>query len=420
MTADSGGLTRWCRECGRVLASIIVGLVAVVPLAMLPMSEVGAASASATGGPATASGTAAVHWGSFFGNGTARNDMLVSPTPIALPGKVVQVATSNSTQYALLANGSVYAWGLGGDGELGNGGTADSYTVPVKVAFPAGVKIASLPIDAMPYNTGLAIDSTGQPWGWGDDSAGQLCLGNTSKHTTPVKIPLSHVTAMAGAGDHALYFANGTLDACGGNQDGDLGDGSSVPSSKAVPVEALAGRHIRVLVASYHDSGALLADGHYFDWGYDAQGQLGDGKIGVSSSVPVLVHLPLTVTQVVQGGSYSTNGQTLVMLSDGSLRSWGDNQSGQLGNGDTITQASPIAFDPPTGVAYELLASGASTSYAVSTNGDVYSWGGNANGQIGNGGTHAQLIPVLVESGASNISATALDVATGPSTSTSG
>jgi alpha-tubulin suppressor-like RCC1 family protein len=267
----------------------------------------------------------------------------------------------------------------------------------------------------MPYNTGLAIDTSGQAWGWGDDSAGQLCQGKTSEFLTPVKVPLPDVTATAtaGAGDHALYNSNGTLFACGGNQDGDLGNGTTSSSSMPVEVSALAGRHIKVLVASYHDSGALLANGHYFDWGYDGQGQLGDGTIGVSSSVPVLVHLPLSVTQVVQGGSYSDNGQTLVMLSDGSLRSWGDDQSGQLGDGHTTTQPSPIAFAPPPGVTYKLLASGASTSYAISTAGDVYSWGGSSSGQIGNGGTHVELTPVVVESGASSISSTALDVATG-------
>jgi alpha-tubulin suppressor-like RCC1 family protein len=64
-------------------------------------------------------------------------------------------------------------------------------------------------------------------------------------------------------------------------------------------------------------------------------------------------------------------------------------------------------------VTYKLLASGASTSYAISTAGDVYSWGGSSSGQIGNGGTHVELTPVVVESGASSISSTALDVATG-------
>jgi hypothetical protein len=84
----------------------------------------------------------------------------------------------------------------------------------------------------------------------------------------------------------------------------------------------MAGRHVRVLVASYRNSGALLDDGAYMDWGYDGEGQLGDGSFGVASSVPVTVPLPLPVTRVALGGSDPTNGQTLVRLSDGPVRSW--------------------------------------------------------------------------------------------------
>ncbi len=386
--------------------ALLTGLAVVAPVSV-------AGAGTASGGAQVSGGTTVAHWGSFFGNGMANNDEVSSPTSIDLPGPVVQVATSNSTQYALLSDGSVYAWGLGGDGELGDGATADSFTTPVQVQFPVGVKIASLPTDAMPYNTGLAVDASGHVWGWGDDSAGQLCKGTSAKFLTPVEVPLADVTAVAGAGDHALYDSGGTLFACGGNQNGDLGIGSTTPSTTPVEVKALAGRHIKVLVASYHDSGALLADGNYFDWGYDGQGQLGDRNMGVSSSVPVRVDLPFAVTQVVQGGSYSTNGSTLVMLSDGSLRSWGDDQSGQLGDGLTTNQDRPITFAPPTGVTYAFLASGADTSYAISTTGDLYSWGSNSNGQIGNGTTHSELTPVVVESGASSISSTALDVATG-------
>ncbi len=86
------------------------------------------------------------------------------------------------------------------------------------------------------------------------------------------------------------------------------------------------------------------------------------------------VNLPLPVTQVAQGGSYFGNGQTLVQLSDGSLRSWGSDQNGQLGNDKRVNQPSPIEFSPPPGVSYMLFASGGSTSYAVSTTGDVYAW----------------------------------------------
>ena len=178
----------------RRFVSTVFGLAVLLIGVVLPA---GTANAS----PVVVAGGTVSHWGSFFGNGSADNDLRTSPTPIALPGTVVQVATSNSTQYALLSDGSVYAWGLGGDGELGDGSTSDSFTTAVRVQFPSGVTIASLPVDAMPYNTGLAIDSTGQAWGWGDNSAGQLCLGSSGVQTTPVRIPLTDVTAMAGAGD---------------------------------------------------------------------------------------------------------------------------------------------------------------------------------------------------------------------------
>ena len=109
-----------------------------------------------------------MHWGSFFGGAVAGNlDTQTSPTAVTLPGPVSAVASSNSTQYALLADGRVFAWGLGNAGQLGDGARTDSFTSPVQVQFPPGVRIAQIPTDVMPYDTGLAIDTQGRVWGWG-------------------------------------------------------------------------------------------------------------------------------------------------------------------------------------------------------------------------------------------------------------
>ncbi len=178
---------------------------------------------------------------------------------------MVQVASSNSTEYALLSNGEVYAWGFGTNGELGDGGTANSFTTAVQVDFPPGVTIAALPTDVMPYDVGLAIDTTGHVWGWGHASYGVLCLGTTAQHTTPVELPFTDVTAAAGAGDHALYDSNGIVYACGSNTYGELGDASTRSSSTPVEVTGLAGQNVQALVASFAGSGALLASGTYFD-----------------------------------------------------------------------------------------------------------------------------------------------------------
>ena len=311
-----------------------------------------AGSAGCSAGQRPAPGPAVTstveHWGSFFGGRHGNFDTLTSPTRLTVPGTVAEVGTSNSTQYALLTDGRLYAWGLGADGQLGDGRRANSFTRPVRVRFPRGVKIAWIPTDVMPYDTALAVDTTGHAWGWGHNGGGELCRGGTRTYLRPVRLPLRQVTAVAGASNHAIYDAAGTVYACGQNVAGDLGDGSTRGSTTPARVAGLPRSPVVKLVAAFANSGALLADGKYFDWGYNRQGQLGDGRAGRPSDVPVRVHLPHPVRQVAQGGSLWDNGQTLVLLSNGTLRAWGDDRAYQLGNGRT-GQAAVTGADPAAG-----------------------------------------------------------------------
>jgi alpha-tubulin suppressor-like RCC1 family protein len=351
------------------------------------------------------------HWGTFFGAARGVNyDTRTVPAAMALPGPVAEIGTSNSTEYALLTNGRLYAWGLGTAGELGNGRNLNSFTGPVLVRFPQGVKIASIPTDVMPFDTALAVDTTGHVWGWGENGGGELCMGNRKTYLKPVRLPFSNVTTLAGASNHALYDADGTVYSCGQNLAGSLGDGSMRSSTRPVLVARLHGSVVSELVASFANSGALLSNGKYLDWGYNADGQLGDGRHGPPSDVPVPVDLPGPVTTIAQGGSIWGNGQTLAMLSNGELWSWGDDSSYQLGNGTRGIESLPVRFYPPAGVTYQSLATGSATSYAVSTTGQVYAWGVSFVGQVGNGLTVTAKTPVLVATGATAISATANNV----------
>ncbi len=394
--------TRW------IVRWAAAGLSATILL--LAFQEIPAAAQSRAAHAATS--RTVKHWGTFFGGSSTftPEDMTTSPASLSLPGSVAEVATSNSSQYALLTNGSVYAWGLGNAGQLGDGATGNSFTKPVRVHFPAGVKIASLPIDVMPFDTGLAVDTKGRVWGWGDNQGGELCLGNHQQHLTPVRLPFSHVTAIAGAFDHALYDASGQVWACGLNSLGELGDGTTKPSSVPVKVKGLGpSAHVVFLVAAFANSGALLAGGKYRDWGTNGEGQLGIGT-RKSSDVPVTVHLPARVRQVSQGGSAPGNGQTLALLTSGALYAWGADGQGQLGDGKTAAQSSPKRITQPSGVTYRAVATSGSTSYGISKTGKVYAWGGGKEGQIGNGTTESSFTPVMVASGATGISATADDV----------
>jgi len=362
------------------------------------------AALTATSASAQTTGTAA-RWG----HGQ------LTPVKVNLPGPVAELSTSNSTYYALLTNGTVYAWGYGSHGQLGNGSTGNSFS-PVQVKFPAGVTIASIPANSDPWDTAYAIDTAGNVWGWGANAGGELCLGPGSNFTVPqelTRLP-APVTAVAGADQHTTYDASGTLYSCGAGADGDLGNGAVKASRVPVKVQGLSGATATSIVSGFNNVGVLLSDGSYYDWGWNGKGQLGDGTTGGYSDVPVQVTLPAPVTQVAQGGNGPNDGQTLVMLSDGSVYAWGVNSSGQLGTGTLTSKNSPVKISPPAGVTYQALMAGGVTSFAVSTTGDVYGWGGNQHGELGNGTKTSSKTPIEILAGAATspalISATSTDV----------
>jgi alpha-tubulin suppressor-like RCC1 family protein len=389
---------------------LALGIAALAALSLSPVSRAAAASGPTPG--------EVQHWGSYFGDSVTGDASPHGwPTGVSFPdpAPVVQVGSSNAAQYALLGDGTVWAWGQGTHGELGDGTHLSSFTSPVQVQFPPGVQIAFLATDAMPYDTALAVDTSGNAWGWGLNGHGELCLGNTAAYTQPVQLPLTDVTTLAGASGHAVYDSGGTLYSCGSSWNGVLGTGGKAGSATPVPVAGLNGQDVTAVVSSFGNAGALLSSGAFYDWGYNAAGQLGDGQLGTgtSSRVPVRVTLPdpSPVTQVAEGGSAAANGQTLVMLADGALYAWGSDTYAQLGDGGSTAQDAPVQIFPPAGVSYVALASGGSTSYGLTAGGAVYAWGLDRNGQLGTGSKLTTTAPVQVPaSPASLISSTANDV----------
>jgi alpha-tubulin suppressor-like RCC1 family protein len=292
---------------------------------------------------------------------------------LGIQGTVVQVATSNVDSYALTSDGTVWAWGEGSRGELGDGRTKHMADRAVEVDFPPGVLIRSL-ADPMPYDSGLAIDTDGNAWGWGANHDGAFCSGSTEDELVPEEIELPDVTLVSGAGSHALYDTNGFVDACGDNQDGELGDGTTSNSLSPVAVVGLPDEPVMSLESSWQGSGALMEDGSYYDWGYNAYGQLGDGST-VNSATAVEVPLPLPAVQVAQGGDARTNGQSIALLEDGSIWTWGNNSRYQLGDGTDVNSADPVATDVPWRYDFSDVCSGGTTSYAIGSHGEVWFWG---------------------------------------------
>jgi alpha-tubulin suppressor-like RCC1 family protein len=119
------------------------------------------------------------------------------------------------------------------------------------------------------------------------------------------------------------------------------------------------------------------------------------------------------VKQVSQGGSGATNGQTIAILSDGSVWAWGNNKKGQLGDGSRASSSVPVRVDVPSGVTYVKVNSGGYSCYAIDSSGRLWAWGGNQNGQlgIGAGGALSVSTPTHVDLDLTEVSSTASNVA---------
>jgi alpha-tubulin suppressor-like RCC1 family protein len=152
-----------------------------------------------------------------------------------------------------------------------------------------------------------------------------------------------------------------------------------------------------------------MADGAYYDWGIDSSGQLGDGR-RVERTTAVRVALPGPVRQVFAGGSFPSNGQTMALLANGQLWVWGANASGQLGDAATISSARPRRIARRG--RFVSVSSGGATDYAIGPTGDLWAWGQNSEGELGNGSaTRMSTVPVNDGVVVRQVSATARNVA---------
>lgn len=171
--------------------------------------------------------------------------------------------------------------------------------------------------------------------------------------------------------------SNGTIASWGYNTDGQRGDGTVGPTSDTVGTVTLpAGRTARQIAAGGSHALVLLDNGDVYAWGGNESGQLGLGDL-LFRAAPVKVTLPGPATSVAAGRFHS-----VVLLTDGRVFSWGANNFGQLGNGGRETAPLPV-FIPIVDVAQ--IASGNNHVLALRQDGSVWAWGSNVSGQIGDG-----------------------------------
>jgi alpha-tubulin suppressor-like RCC1 family protein len=271
-----------------------------------------------------------------------------SYVPAPVPGltDVTAVAAGYYTGYALRGDGTVWAWGYNDNGALGNGTLADS-RVPVRVTGLTGVVAI-----ASGMGTGYALRADGTVWAWGDNSQGELGNGSTAAFlTSPVQVTgLTDVTAIAASNDNGYaLLPDGTVRAWGANGTGELGHGQPcAPCESRVPVPVSL-TTVTAIAAGGRNAYAIRTDGTVWSWGLNDLGNLGNGiacdSTGTTcrSSVPVQV---VDLTGVTQIASLGEGGSAL--LANGTVKSWGNNYWGALGN-DSVSSHTTVPV-PVTGI----------------------------------------------------------------------
>jgi alpha-tubulin suppressor-like RCC1 family protein len=343
-------------------------------------------------------------WGAFGKQGEQTAPGAVS----GIEEEVVKIDAGNASAYALTADGAVLAWGSNGQGQLGDRTRESSFDQAVKVHFPAGVKIVAIGEERA---SGFAVDRTGHAWAWGEDAHGSGCLGGyPGGLTKPHEIPdFAGVAAVQGGGTHSIWLMqDGAVMMCGLNDDGQLGQGYSGGIASS-PVQVPGLSNVVEVSAGQDVSCARTASGAVYDWGDDGQGQVGNGVFGWTVSSPYLVPLPQPARQISCGGNLPRNGSTLVVLEDGEVYGWGADLRGQLGDSQTEDKASPVPASVTAGLGLTQVVASGEYSLGLGPGGDVYAWGFNERHALGVEHVRTSLTPLLVGTGAVEISATAYD-----------
>jgi alpha-tubulin suppressor-like RCC1 family protein len=299
---------------------------------------------------------------------------------------------------------SVQSWGRNNNGSLGDGTTTDRSS-PGTVAG-GGVnwkQVASGTYAFQPQTHSAGIKTDGTLWTWGLNGNGQLGTGNTTARSSP--------GTTAGGGTNwkqvtcgqlisAAVKTDGTLWTWGmnsGTNAGTLGDGTTTDRSSP-GTTAGGGTNWKQVSAAGVSMAAIKTDGTLWTWGYNAQGQLGDGTTSARSSPVTTAGGGTNWKQVSNNFSAGA-----AIKTDGTLWIWGQNGAGQLGDGTNTNRSSPVTTAGGgtnwKRVAFEL---GIEHSAAIKTDGTLWTWGNNANGRLGDGTTTGRNSPVTTAGGGTN------------------
>lgn len=322
--------------------------------------------------------------------------------PVGSPAKLL-VATGSysdgSTKALSATNGLL--WGPNNSPVLTvatNGSITAKAVGTVTVTATIDSVVGTLPINVTAPWTGvvaggqqtIARKADGNLYSWGSNVKSQLGDNSTTDRNAPVLVAGASTTWKQVAVGEQFVVAirtDGTLWAWGYNQDGQLGDGTLI--NRMVPTQIGAAKDWAMVAAGRAHTLALKVNGNLYAWGRNDSGQLGDPKLtGANLLVPSKIG-DLFWSGIAAGETHSL----AIQRGTNDLYGWGGNLYGQVGNASKTDVTAPVKIGTQK---YSSVSAGIWHSSAISTSGTLYAWGQNSSGQLGNNNTVDVTAPVLI------------------------
>jgi alpha-tubulin suppressor-like RCC1 family protein len=324
------------------------------------------------------------NWRGVLGDGTTTQRL--RPTPVAGGLRFLTVSAGYFHTCAVATDNRAYCWGAGASGRLGNG-TPDDHLTPVAVA--GGLRFRQV-TTANQHTCGVTTDDRAYCWGF--NGLGQLGNGTTARRLAPFRVAGGHRFRQVSAGfDHTCAVTTDDRAYCWGNNEfGQVGDGTASFAGPRTPVPVVGGLRFRQVSGGHVHTCGVTLDNRAYCWGDNRDGALGDGTTTPVRLTPVPVVGGLQFG-LVRAGLFYACGLTRASVA----YCWGNNLSGQLGDG-TLDQQHPTPAAVAGGLQFLGISTGQTHTCGVTLANRAYCWGNNAYGKLGDGTMTSHRAPVPV------------------------
>jgi alpha-tubulin suppressor-like RCC1 family protein len=329
-----------------------------------------------------------------LGNGVTTGSISTPVTTFAGGTNWKQVSSGDFHTAAIKTDGTLWTWGRGTNGRLGNGVTTGSISTPV-TTFAGGTNWKQV---SAGYRHTAAIKTDGTLWTWGFGTDGRLGNNSGTSVSTPVTTFAGGTNwkQVSATAHTAAIKTDGTLWTWGRNQGGALGTNDI--TNRLTPVTTFAGgTNWKQVSCGYRFTSAIKTDGTLWTWGYGSSGRLGNNS-GTNVSTPVTTFAGGTNWKQVSAGYQ----HTAAIKTDGTLWTWGDGFFGRLGNATLLSDRSTPVTTFAGGTNWKQVSAGEEHTAAIKTDGTLWTWGRGTNGRLGNAVTTNASTPVTTFSGGTN------------------